>query len=92
MHDPRVIIDEIVLRVPNLSEDHARRLGQAVAERVGEALGRMLSEEPASVDLGGLDLRMTVTDVMSRERLTEAIADRIIASLRPVLRGVQGAR
>jgi hypothetical protein len=91
MPDPRVTIDEIVLRVPNLSEDDARRLGREVAERVGEALGRMLSEEPASVDLGGLDLRMTVTDTTSRERLTEAIAARIIASLRPALRGVQGA-
>jgi hypothetical protein len=89
MADPRVTIDEIVLRVPNRSDDDARRLGWEVAARLGEALGRLLPEMPVSVDLGGLDLRMTVKDATSHEELAHAITERIVASLRPVLyRGV----
>jgi hypothetical protein len=85
MNDPRVTIDEIVLRVPNLSPDDARRLGHEVAARLSEALGRLLDDNPASIDLGGLDLRMTVKDATRREELARAITDRIVASLLPAI-------
>jgi hypothetical protein len=89
MNDPRVTIDEIVLRVPNLSEEDARRMGQEVALRLGDALGRLLDRNPVEIELGMIDLRMTIKDPTSREDLGRAITERIIASLLPALHGGQ---
>ncbi|MBZ4420169.1 hypothetical protein [Myxococcus sp. RHSTA-1-4] len=79
MADERVVIEELVLRVPGLGADEARLLAADVAERVG----RGLASAPPSRSLGALELKVSVPRGMDRARLAEHLAGAI-------LRGVSG--
>lgn len=72
-----VDIQEMVLRVPGLSEEEARMLGQEVAERVADGL----SPEGSRKELGVLDLRVGIPQGTPRQRLGMAIAEAIIKGL-----------
>jgi hypothetical protein len=72
-----VRIDELHLRVPGLSADEARRLGEEVARRVADAL----PVEGRVEHLGALDLRLTVAYGTPRDRLAAEIARVILQKL-----------
>jgi hypothetical protein len=73
-----VRIDELHLRVPGLSQDDGRRLGEEVARQVADQLptGGRIEE------LGALSVRLTVPEGTSRDRLAAAIANLILERLR----------
>ncbi len=73
-----VRIDELHLRVPGLSAEEARRLGEEVAWRMADAL----PVEGRVEHLGALDLRLTVPSGTPRDRLAEEIARAILQKLR----------
>jgi len=67
-------IEELVLRVPGLTVDEARRLAADVARRVAERL-------PAAtrpLHLGALDLRITVPRGTPRSELAATLATQIV--------------
>lgn len=68
-------IDELVLRVPGLSPDEARRLGRDVTERVFARL------EAAPMHLGRLDLRLTLPPGLPLEDLADRVANAIVEQL-----------
>ena len=73
-----VRIDDLHLRVPGVSAEEARQLGEEVARRVAEEL----SVQGRVEHLGALDLRLSVPKGMPRDRLSEEIARAIIEKLR----------
>jgi len=75
--DERVTIDELVLRVPGLSADDARRVAADVARRVGHGLAAAL---PAA-SLGALELRVEVPAGTPPELLAERLAHAILKGL-----------
>ena len=71
-------IDELVLRVPGMSNDEGRRLGQEVAERVSAQLPESSSDQR----IGELTIRLTTSPGASRSQLAEAIAEQILQQLK----------
>lgn len=78
MADETVHIAELRLRVPGLSVDAARALGEDVVQRVGEQLPSGLSRQR----LGALEIRLTVPPDITRAELVERIAARMIGALK----------
>ena len=74
----RIRIDELHLRVPGLSREEARRLGEEVALRLAKDLQGSVRPQL----LGSLELRMTAAHGASRDELTRQIADAIWRALR----------
>jgi hypothetical protein len=74
----KIRIDELHLRVPGLSREEARQLGEEVALR----LATDLRGSARSQHLGSLELRTTVAQGASRDELTRQIADAIRRALR----------
>ena len=76
---PRTVrIDELLLRLPSLDEDKARRLAEDVADRLSRALGRSeMYPIPA-----GASLSIRIPDGTPPEELAETIARRILEALR----------
>jgi hypothetical protein len=72
-----VRIDDFQLRVPGLSAEEARQLGQEVARRVAEEL----SVQGRMEHLGALELRLSIAREMPRDRLAEKIARTIVEKL-----------
>lgn len=72
---PAARIDELVLRVPGLSPDEARRLGRDVTERVFARL------DAAPMHLGRLDLRLTLPLGLPLEELADRVANAIVDQL-----------
>lgn len=73
-----VQIDDLFLRVPGLSVDEARSVGEDIARRVADAL----SGDVRDAHLGALNLRVTAPNGTSRDQLVQMIADRILAGIR----------
>lgn len=73
-----VRIDELQLRVPGLSLEEGRRLGEEVARHVADRLppGGRIEE------LGALSVRLTIPFGTPRDRLAIAIAQTILERLR----------
>jgi hypothetical protein len=72
-----VRIDDLHLRVPGVSAEEARRLGEAVARRVAEEL----SVQGRVEHLGALDLRLSIAPGTPRDRLVAEIARAIVERL-----------
>jgi hypothetical protein len=72
-----VRIDDLHLRVPGVSAEEARQLGEEVARLVAEDL----SVQGRVEHLGALDLRVSVAQGMPRNRLAEEIARAIVETL-----------
>ena len=72
-----VRIDDLHLRVPGVSADEARRLGEEVARLVAEDL----SVQGRVEHLGALDLRLSIAPRTPRDRLAEEIARAIVEKL-----------
>jgi hypothetical protein len=71
-------IDELLLRLPSLDEDRARRLAEDVADRLARALGRSeMYPIPA-----GASLSIRIPDGTPPEELAETITRRILEALR----------
>lgn len=78
MAHERARVDELHIRVPGLTAEEGSRFGAEVARRVADGLspggGRKVVSE--------LDIRVTVPAGTDRTRLAEAVARRILESLR----------
>jgi hypothetical protein len=78
MPSDEIRIDQLCLRIPGLTGQEARRLGEEVTRRVAEALPLLGRVE----HLGLLDLRIYVPSGTCRERLAERIAEEILKRVR----------
>ena len=76
---PRTLrIDELLLRLPSLDEEQARRIAEDVADRLARAVGRTeMYPLPA-----GAALSIRIPDGTPREELAEMITQRILEALR----------
>jgi hypothetical protein len=72
-----VRIGELHLRVPGLSREEARQMGEEVARRVADGLPSC----GCVSQLGALDLRLSIPRATPRDRLAENIAQAIIEKL-----------
>ena len=70
-------IDQLRLRVPGLTEQEARQLGEEIARRVADSLPSQGRVE----HLGLLDLRIAVPAGTSKDRLAQRIAEEILKRL-----------
>jgi hypothetical protein len=70
-------IDELVLRVPGLSEEEGRGLGEEVVRRVVDGLPAQQRDRR----LGALDLSVSVPVGTSRSRMATLIAEAIVKGL-----------
>lgn len=77
MASESVRIDELRLRIPGLSLEEARRLGDEVAHRVANGL-----EDHGRIEqLGALDLRLHIPAGTPRAQLAQRIAQIILSTL-----------
>lgn len=77
MPSEEIRIGQLRLRIPGLTEQEARKLGEEIAWRVADRLlphGRVKH-------LGLLDLRISLPRGTSKERLAERIAEEILERL-----------
>jgi hypothetical protein len=72
-----VEIDKLYLRIPGISRDQARGIGEEVAQRVS----RDLPEHGRSQHLGALDLRVNVPVGTPRDQMAKLIALAILEKL-----------
>lgn len=79
MPTDRVVIEEILLRLPGVSAQVARSVSAEVAQRLGQGLTEAL---PAR-SVGALEVRVTVRPGASRDEMVAAVAHAIIAGLVP---------
>ena len=77
MPSDEIRIDQLRLRIPGLTEQEARTLGEEIAQRVAGSLPAHGRTE----HLGSLDLRIFVPTGTSRDRLAERIAEEILKRL-----------
>ena len=77
MNAETVRIDELSLRVPGISTEEARRLGEDVARRIASAL----PPDGRTEHLGALDLRVSIPHGMPRDQLAIAIARGILEKM-----------
>ena len=77
MPSDEIRIDQLRLRVPGLTEQEGRQLGEEIARRVADALPTHGRVE----HLGSLDLRISVPSGTSKHRLAERIAEEILKRL-----------
>lgn len=73
----RVIIEELVLRLPGLSAQAARAISTAVAQRLGHGLEQAMPSE----SLGALDITVTVRAGASRDEMVDTVAQAVIQAL-----------
>ncbi len=73
----RLHIESLNLRVPGLTAEEGRRLGEEVARRLGDGV----PERAMPLHLGALDLRLTLPRGLPRDRLAEEIAIAILERL-----------
>ena len=73
-------IKELVLKVPGLSGDEGRRLGEDVAERVA---ARLPPSTRGAKDryIGELNVQLSFAPNTGREQMSESIANQIIQQL-----------
>lgn len=85
MDAERLHIESLHLRVPGLTAEEGRRLGEEVARRLGDEVARRMGggvpERATPLHLGALDLRLTLPRRLSRDRLAEEIAMAILERL-----------
>ena len=74
MDDKEIKIEELVLRIPELTEEEANGLGKEVARRVADGLPSQSSLR----ELGALNLRVTVTPGTPCTQMASVIAEAIL--------------
>ncbi len=77
MEADRVVIDELLLRLPGIPSDSARAIAADVAQRLGNGL----VEAQPRASLGRLDIRVTPPKSLPPNRLAEWLATHILGSL-----------
>lgn len=77
MADGIVKIEEMRLRVPGISADEARGLGEEVARRIADGLPVVNGTR----QLGALRLRVTVPEGTSRDQMASLIAETILRGI-----------
>ena len=77
MPSDRVIIEELFLRLPELTPNEARAVAAEVAGRVGNGLAAALPRR----SLGALDLKLTVRPGASRDEMVDTVATAILRAL-----------
>ncbi|MBV6425961.1 MAG: hypothetical protein KIPDCIKN_00452 [Haliscomenobacter sp.] len=70
-------IDEMILRLPGISEEEGRQLGLDVAQR----LAANAPDYPEDQHLGALNLQLSLSPSLSREQISDAIASQILGQL-----------
>jgi hypothetical protein len=71
-------IDELLMRLPSLDEEQARRIARDVADRLARAVGRTeMYPVPA-----GAGLSIRIPDGTPHDELAETITRRILEALR----------
>jgi len=73
-----VEIQELLLRIPSLSAEDARRLGEEVARQIADKI-------PAGVGsryIENIDLRLSLPSGTSRKKMVDIISTRILAEIR----------
>lgn len=73
----RVVIEELLLRLPGLSAPAARAVSAEVADRLGHGLEQAL---PAR-SLGALDVTVTVRAGAGRDEMVDAVAQAVLRAL-----------
>ena len=73
----RLQIEALNLRIPGLTAEQARQLGEDVVQRLAVSL----PERATPLRLGALDLRVTVPAGTPQDRLAERIAGAILERL-----------
>jgi hypothetical protein len=73
-----VKIEKLHLRIPGLSREEARRMGEDVAQRISESLPAKGRRER----LGALEMRVRIQPETSRDGLARLIAQSILEKLR----------
>ena len=73
----RLHIESLHLRVPGLTAEEGRRLGEEVARQMGASV----PARATPLHLGALDLRLTLPSGLSRARLAQEIAMAILERL-----------
>lgn len=66
-------IDEMILRLPGISEEEGRQLGLDVAQRLAANAPDYAEDQ----HLGALNLQLSLSPSLSREQMTNAIASQI---------------
>lgn len=77
MASDEIRIDQMRLRVPGLTAQEARSLGEEIAQRVADGLPAYGRIE----HLGSIDVRVSVPSGTPRDRLAERIAEEILKRL-----------
>jgi Mg2+/Co2+ transporter CorB len=72
-----VRIDGLLLRLPGLSEEEARRVAGEVMQRIAERI----PDAGKEFNFGRLDLRISVPQGIGRDRLAKEIAQEILRKL-----------
>ncbi|MCF6407757.1 hypothetical protein L3C95_33025 [Chitinophaga filiformis] len=75
-------IDELLIRMPGLSEEEGRRLAEMVAGYLGAHLPEGISEQHIST----LTVQMQLHSKMDHDAMSVAIAERILQQLKATLR------
>jgi hypothetical protein len=73
----RVIIEELFLKLPGVSDQEARAISGEVARRIG----RGLEDAVPLRDLGALEIRLTARQGASRDELVDSVARAVITAL-----------
>ena len=73
----RVIIEELIIRLPGVSADEARAISRDVAGRVGRGLAEALPLH----SLGALDVRLELRAGASRDEIIESVTHSILGAL-----------
>lgn len=75
-------IDELLIRMPGLSEDEGRYLAEAVAQYLGAHLPEGISEQHIST----LNVQLQLHRKMERDAMPVAIAEQILQQLKTAIR------
>lgn len=78
MADETVRIERMTLRVPRLSQEEGRSLGQEVMRRVADGIPPVMSER----QLDALNIKVSIAEGTDRSRMAKLIAEAILERMR----------
>jgi hypothetical protein len=70
-------INEMLIKVPSMSEEEGHQIGKDVAQRLANNLPQGIENR----QIDALAVRMSLSPTMGREQMTEAIAQQILRQL-----------
>ena len=71
-------IEELVLRIPGISEEEGSRLGREVAQKVAYAMPRGNS----NMNIPELKIQLNENDLQNKELLATVISDQVIQKIK----------